>query len=314
MLQNLDKAARRQLLGAMNDVWETGLLPEAWLTAVVVPIRKPGRPATAITYRPVSLTSAACKLMETVVLERLNWIAGAVDFLPEQQTGFCRHRCTANSIADVISTLEEARSNGEVALLILLDIQSAFDGLPHSVIENALDGLGIVGCLRQFVSSFLTGRTLRVRVGRTLSSPRRVTMGVPQGSVLSPFLFNTALAGLPAAIPADPRFPTQCAIYADDVALWAHGPRCKLQSIQSSLQRSLDAVASYFRGIGLLLSPAKTEALLVHPSAAARCDDGMIDDGITILESRRLRHNDREMMDACVTTTLRHSVKAVSKR
>ncbi|KAH7941091.1 hypothetical protein HPB49_009996 [Dermacentor silvarum] len=119
MLQNLDRAARRQLLGAMNEVWETGLLPEAWLTMVVVPIRKPGRPATAITsYRPVSLTSAA-------------W---AVDFLPEQQTGCRRHRYTADSIADVISTLEEARSNGEVALLILLDIQSAFDGLPHSVI------------------------------------------------------------------------------------------------------------------------------------------------------------------------------------
>ncbi|XP_037577065.1 uncharacterized protein LOC119459328 [Dermacentor silvarum] len=246
MLQNLDRVAQRQLLRAINEVWDTGLLPEVWLTAVVVPIRKPGRPATAITsYRPMSLTSAACKLMETIVLGQLNWIAGAVDFLPEQQTGFCRHRCTADSIADVISTLEEARSNGEVALLILLDIQSAFDGLPHSVIENALDGLGVGGCLRQFVSSFLMGRTLRVRVGRTLSSPCRVTMGVPQGSVLSPFLFNTALAGRvkagPAAIPADPTFPTQCAVYADDVDLWAHGPRRKLQSIRSSLQRSLDA-------------------------------------------------------------------------
>lgn len=109
---------------------------------MVVPIRKPGRPATAITsYRPVSLTSAACKLMETIALGRLDWIAGAVDFLPEQQTGFRRHQCTADSIADVISTLEEARSNGEVALFILLDIQSMFDGLPHSVIENALDEL-----------------------------------------------------------------------------------------------------------------------------------------------------------------------------
>ncbi|XP_070377154.1 uncharacterized protein [Dermacentor albipictus] len=157
--------------------------------------------------------------METIDLGRLNWVAGTVGFLLEQQTGFRCHRYTADSIADMISTLEAARSNGEVALLILLDVQSTFDGLPHEVIENALHEFGIVGCFRQFISSLLTGWTLRVRVGRTLSTPRKMAIGVPQGSVLSPFLFNVALAGLLAAIPAEPRFSTQYPVGADDLPL-----------------------------------------------------------------------------------------------
>ncbi|XP_049271245.1 uncharacterized protein LOC125758265 [Rhipicephalus sanguineus] len=225
----------------MNDIWCSSELPEAWLTAVVVPVLKPAGSLEAL------------------------------GFLPEQQTGFRHHRCTADSIADVVSSMEDARSRGDVAL-VLLDVQSAFDGLPHVAIENALDAMGIEGCLRRFISGFLTGRTLRVRVGRSTSSPRSVMTGVPQGSVLSPLLFNLVLAALPAAIPVDSTCPAQCSIYADNVALWACGPRRHLPAIRRSLQQTLDGAASRHpssRGIGLQVSPTKI-GLMVHPRAAAR--------------------------------------------
>ncbi|XP_072143096.1 uncharacterized protein [Dermacentor andersoni] len=258
MLRNLDKGVRCQLLGALNDLWQTGSLPETWLTVVVVPIRKPGQPTTAITsYRPLSLTSAACKLMETIALGRLNWIAGAVGCPPEQQTGFRRHRCTAGSIADVISTLEE------------------------------------------------------VRVGRTLSTPRRVVTGVPLRSILSPFLLNAALAGLSAAIPGDPMFPTQCSLYADDVALWTHGPRQNLEAIRSSLQRSLDAVGAYIRSIGLLASPIKTKALLIHLLAAARVTiERLVLGGTPIEWAKEITYLGLQVDLACIPATKAATIKA----
>ncbi|KAH7963014.1 hypothetical protein HPB52_019248 [Rhipicephalus sanguineus] len=124
-----------------------------------------------------------------------------------------------------------------------MDIQSDFDRLPDMVIESALDTLGITDCLRASINAFLAGRTLWVRVGRAVSDPMPVITGVLQSSVLSPFLFNLVLAGLPAMLPVDKRYPTLCSLYIDDVALW---------------------------GNRLVVSPTKTEALLVHPRVTAR--------------------------------------------
>ncbi|KAH7932663.1 hypothetical protein HPB49_000527 [Dermacentor silvarum] len=271
MLRNLADAEKERLLECFNTIWGTGFLPESWLVAAVTPILKSRKPAIALSsYRPVSLTSAACKAMERVALARLEWIAAQLQYFPEQQSGFRCQRCTADSISDVVATLEDAKATGDVAMLVLLDVKSAFNGLPHAVIEACLDHLGLSGCLRCFISAFLTSRTFRVRVGQELSEPRDITTGVPQEAALSSFLFNMALAGLPASRPADPRFPVRCSIYADDVAPWTRGPRKFMPSIRCSLQRALDAVTAFLGSIGLTVSTAKTEAMLIHPLASAR--------------------------------------------
>ncbi|XP_037561615.1 uncharacterized protein LOC119440810 [Dermacentor silvarum] len=142
MLRNLADAEKERLLECFNIIWDTGVLPESWLVAVVTPILKSRKPAlTLSSYRPVSLTSAACKAMERVALARLEWIAAQLQYFPEQQTGFRRQRCTADSISDVVATLEDAKAMGDVAMQVLLDVESAFDGLPHAVIEASLNRL-----------------------------------------------------------------------------------------------------------------------------------------------------------------------------
>ncbi|KAH7958630.1 hypothetical protein HPB49_003497 [Dermacentor silvarum] len=173
MLRNLATSEQRRLLDCYNNIWWSGQVPEAWRTAIVAPILKSNKPANELSsYRPVSLTSAACKVMEAIALARLEWVARACGFLADQQTGFRRRRCTADSIADVVSTLEDARASGDLAMLLLIDVKGAFDGLPHAVVQQALDLLGIGGNLRRFLSSFLNDRTLRVRVGHARSTPR----------------------------------------------------------------------------------------------------------------------------------------------
>ncbi|KAH7937398.1 hypothetical protein HPB49_011694 [Dermacentor silvarum] len=69
-------------------------------------------------------------------------IAAQLQYFPEQQTGFRSQRCTADSISDVVANLEDAKAMVDVAMLVFLDVQSAFDGLPYAVIEACPDCLG----------------------------------------------------------------------------------------------------------------------------------------------------------------------------
>ncbi|XP_075556524.1 uncharacterized protein LOC142588571 [Dermacentor variabilis] len=266
MLRNLDGDQLLLLLDAYNNVWRTGCIPDEWNEAVVVPLLKAGKAASnPASYRPVSLTSAAGKVLEAMALRRLEWITAALDTFAAEQSGFRRLRATVDCLADVITTLETAKRRGEAGYLVLLDVESAFDRLPHTTIMDALDALGVCGRMRSYVAAFLGGRTMRVRVRGAFSRPRAVGTGVPQGSVLSPFLFNLALARIPDYIPQFPTHEVRIAMYADDIALFASGPTSVGYAVRACVQCALDGVDAYISGIGLTLSAAKTKALIVHP-------------------------------------------------
>ncbi|KAH7986085.1 hypothetical protein HPB49_026128 [Dermacentor silvarum] len=222
--QVLSKAQKRRQRSALPPGL-AGNIPSPGTEPAVTPAARPTAPCSS--PAPPDVDPVATAGVPRTFVPTSPLTSRTVLFLPAHNGAAfppvrCQ-RCTADSISDVVATLEDAKATGDVAMLVLLDVKSAFDGLPHAVIEACLDRLGLSGCLRRFISAFLTGRTSRVRVGQELCEPRDITTGVPQGSVLSPFLFNMALAGLPASLPADPQFPVRCSIYADDVALWTRG-------------------------------------------------------------------------------------------
>ncbi|KAM7281536.1 uncharacterized protein ISCGN_005804, partial [Ixodes scapularis] len=107
-----------------------------------------------------------------------------------------------------------------------------------------------------------------VRVPGAVSSRRSVTQGVPQGSVLSRFLFNLAMAALPFSLKTLPKSPAalHIAIYADDAALWCVGPSRASKSIGSQLQRALDMIVKTTEDLGLTLSVTKTAFLCYRPN------------------------------------------------
>uniref|UniRef100_A0A803SZA6 Reverse transcriptase domain-containing protein n=1 Tax=Anolis carolinensis TaxID=28377 RepID=A0A803SZA6_ANOCA len=126
---------------------------------------------------------------------------------------------------------------------------------------DALPGWGL-GVL-QWLRSVLEGRSQMVSLGDTCLAPQPLSCGIPQGSVLSPMLFNIYMKPLGEIIRS---FEVRCHLYADDVQLCHSFPPVTKQAVQV-LNQCLATVSDWTRVNKLKLNPEKTEVLLVSRKA-----------------------------------------------
>lgn len=267
-LRNLDKASHPALLELLNRAWRDANIPSEWRSAIVVPIPKPGKPTKdPSSFRPIALTSCMGKLLERMVKSRLEHHLESVGGYPESTCGFRRHHCTADAIADLVTTLEESKAKSWTTGVVLLDVSKAFDAVKHSAILDMLRLSGIEGRPLHYVRAYLSGREAQVRAARGLSTPRKINCGVPQGGVLSPLLFNVAMAALPQIINIGQTGVRrlQIAVYADDIALWATARGLHRGAVQKALQKGVTNIEHYLSLLGLSLSPSKSVVLCNAP-------------------------------------------------
>jgi hypothetical protein len=92
----------------------------------------------------------------------------------------------------------EVMDKKHVTALILLELSTAFDSINHTILLHKLKCAGSSPLAIQWFEGYLSGRSQYVRIGSTVSSTSALTHGVPQGSILSPFLFGIYVNDLPA--------------------------------------------------------------------------------------------------------------------
>ncbi|UYV74746.1 ERGIC3 [Cordylochernes scorpioides] len=99
MISNLGKNGKEKLLDIFNNSWKTGKLPQDWKTATIIPIKKLDKSADdPKNYRPISLTSICCKLMEKIILRRLTYHLDTRNLLPKEQYGFRKGHGTIDQL------------------------------------------------------------------------------------------------------------------------------------------------------------------------------------------------------------------------
>ena len=199
----------------VNKSLTTGEVPTDWKKAQITAIFKKGDRKKAHNYRPVSLTSITCKVLESILRDQVMEHLTKNDLLSNQQFGFIKGRSAVLQLLKVLDEWSQTLDQGESIDCIYMDFQKAFDTVPHRRLITKLKGYNIHENTLNWIKNFLTDRKQQVKIGSATSEWSEVLSGIPQGSVIGPLLFIVYINDMPENI-ANPTF-----MFADDTKLYS---------------------------------------------------------------------------------------------
>ena len=141
-------------------------------------------------------------------------------------------------------------------LVVFVDLKKAFDTVDHEILLQKLKLVGIPGSAFLLLKSYLTGRTQRCEVNRSISGENDVKCGVPQGSILGPLFFLLYINDLPACLSK-----TKPRLFADDTNITAAG-EC-LSDLEDAVNSDLEMLRKWLMANKLSLNVAKTEFQII---------------------------------------------------
>ena len=255
----------------VNISLSTGVFPELFKTAHVKPLLKKSTldPNVLKNYRPVSNLPYISKVLERVVAKQLQQHMDTNDLNNPLQSAYRAHHSCETALLKVQNDLMLALDDNSVVIHVMLDLSAAFDTLDHTILLDRLKSLiGLSDLALEWFKSYLSDRKQHIFLGTdSVSAEKSLNIGVPQGSVLGPILFN--IYTIPLYYICQ-RFNNQAGFYADDSQLYIV---CKLDDVGPAMSRIEECVCSindWMTHNRLKLNGDKTELTIFRSSFISR--------------------------------------------
>ena len=235
----------------INLVVNTAIVPTNWKTGRIITLLKPNKPADqSSSYRQITLLPPSAKIMESAVLPDLVEAAP----LKTHQHGFRKLHSTTTALTEITNYITDGLNKKKPVQRTVgtgLDLKSAFDLVNHQILLQDIFNMNMNHRLKKFLKSYLNGRQSYTFFQGVRSKFRILRQGVPQGGVLSPFLFNLYMSDMPT-----PSGSMKIITYADDTTILNRNKNIDRACAQ--MNPYLDRLASWFSERKLLLSATKS--------------------------------------------------------
>ena len=230
-----------------NQSLKTGIFPERWKTAMIVPIFKGGQKSDISNYCPISKISVIPKLLEKIIYQ--DFFSLVKNVIISEQHGFFRGRSLETNLFMFCEYLHCHMDKRIQVDAVYTDFSKAFDKISHNVLLSRLAEVGVGGNLLRWVESYVKNRSQYVSVQGFCSKSFVTTSGVPQGSHLGPLFFIIYINKITSCF-----HHSDFLLYADDLKIY--------KSITgfddcNKLQSDLDRLERYCAENGLFFNLAK---------------------------------------------------------
>jgi hypothetical protein len=236
------------------------VFPSHFKVAKVCPVPKKTKP-TITDFRPISVLSALSKVFEQLVRDHVK--VSLIRQYGSRQHAFRPFGSTTSALVDIVETVSTSLDSREslAVHLTCIDLTKAFDKMHHNRMLNLLNCNGMEHGFLRWLLSYLSDRCQYVTLDGVAGPPLTVCSGVPQGSVLGPYLF-AAFFGLTVHNFVF-REKMKIVLYADDMTV--------IEPVTQNFTCSVQQLVSCVTENGLYVNPAKCKSLCIVRSPDHEC-------------------------------------------